>query len=450
MQAAVAPAPFPRGTSPSPGHSTLGAPPGKVPNPRFNGTSAPGVDYGNGAAVLSAPMAAPLSRVKQTGEQGQPAAKSFQATPGKEPNPRLINGTHPGTPRAPLSFIEQLQAGAPASAPSSGGASGGRPASMHSRGGQPAGEFQAKVGNATNPRLKGAPPPHALRAFQAKTGKKPSPGLTNSTGVIPPASHSANSTMLSAVTGPEDSSSAASAARDGGTGSAVPSTVKHVEGDTVLITRLAAPEDAASAPERAPASSAAVQAAPAQAPALASPQRRPPQTSKTAPVILESIPLQATLEQLESRSRGLLAAGGANDTAVSAPAAPPPASSASSMAAFRSALAAELSAASRVISHLMCVLGPTSWTSKVLHVSAHPHPLCEAQCNTPEHEQLHAYLQAAAAPAPSADVAAQAPSPVASAVASLAARVDSGQASPALVAQLQETQTLLDIALLVR
>ncbi len=59
-------------------------------------------------------------------------------------------------------------------------------------------------------------------------------------------------------------------------------------------------------------------------------------------------------------------------------------------------------------------------------------------------------MQAAAAPAPSANVAAQAPSPVASAVASLAARVDSGQASPALVAQLQETQTLLDIALLVR
>ena len=65
-------------------------------------------------------------------------------------------------------------------------------------------------------------------------------------------------------------------------------------------------------------------------------------------------------------------------------------------------------------------------------------------------KQLHACLQAAAAPAPSADSAAQAPSPVASAVASLAARLESGQASPALIAQLQETQTLLDAALLVR
>lgn len=74
----------------------------------------------------------------------------------------------------------------------------------------------------------------------------------------------------------------------------------------------------------------------------------------------------------------------------------------------------------------------------------------EVKGSTPECEQLHACLQAAAAPAPSANVAAQAPSPVASAVASLAARVDSGQASPALVAQLQEAQTLLDIALLVR
>ena len=39
---------------------------------------------------------------------------------------------------------------------------------------------------------------------------------------------------------------------------------------------------------------------------------------------------------------------------------------------------------------------------------------------------------------------------MASAVASLATRVESGQASPALLAQLQETQTLLDVALLVR
>lgn len=345
-----------------------------MPNPRFNGTSAPGADYGDGVAALPAPMAAPLSRVTQTGEQGQAAARSFQAAPGKEPNPRLTNGTHSSTPRAPLSFIEQLQAGAPASAPGSGGASGGRPASMQHRGGKAAGEFQAKVGNATNPRLKGAPPPHPLRAFQAKIGKEPNPRLKNSTGAIPPASHSADSTMLSAVIVLEDSSGASSAARDGGTGVAVPSTVKRVEGDTVLISRVAAPEDAAPAPERTPASSAAVQAAPAQAPVLASPQLRPPQTSKTAPVILESIPLQATPEQLGSRSRGLLAAGGADNTAASAPAAPPPASSASSMAAFRNALAAELSAASQVLPFQLC---PESHNLYILS------PLCVSPSYSP-------------------------------------------------------------------
>ena len=332
-----------------------------MPNPRFNGTSGPGVDYGDGLAALSAPMAAPLSRAVQTGEQGQDAARSFQAAPGKEPNPRLTNGTHPGTPRALLSFIEQLQAGAPASAPSSGGASGGRPGSKQHRGDAAAGEFQAKVGNATNPRLKGAPPPHPLRAFQAKMGKDPNPRLINGTRAIPPTSHSMNSTMLSAVTGPEDSSSATSMAGDSGTGLAVPSTAKYVMGDTVLISRVAAPEDAALAPEHALASSAAVQAAPAQAPVLASPQLRPPQTSKTAPVILESIPLQANLEQLESRSRGLLAAGNASANAASAPAAPPPASSASSMATFRNALAAELSAASQVMPPRVCSKPQVLW-----------------------------------------------------------------------------------------
>ncbi len=325
-----------------------------MPNPRFNGTSAPGVDYGDGVAALSPPMAAPLSSVEQPRGQGQSAARSFQAAPGKEPNPRLTNGTHPGTPRAPLSFIEPLQAGAPASAPSSGGASGGRPASMQHRGGRATGEFQAKVGNATNPRLKGAPPPHPLRAFQAKTGKAPNFRLKNGTSAIPPASHSASSTMLSAVVGREESSSGTSMAGDSGTGIALPRTVMHVTGDTVLISRVAAPEDAGLAPEHAPASSAVIQSAAAQAPVLASPQLRPPQTSKTAPVILEAIPLQATLEQLESRSRGLLAAAGADGTAGPAPAAPPPASSASSMAAFRSALAAELSAASQVSPSQVC------------------------------------------------------------------------------------------------
>ena len=59
-------------------------------------------------------------------------------------------------------------------------------------------------------------------------------------------------------------------------------------------------------------------------------------------------------------------------------------------------------------------------------------------------------LQAAAAPAPSADAAAQAPSPVASAVASLASQLESGQATPALAAQLQKTQSLLEAALQVR
>ena len=57
-------------------------------------------------------------------------------------------------------------------------------------------------------------------------------------------------------------------------------------------------------------------------------------------------------------------------------------------------------------------------------------------------------MQAAAAPSPGADVAV--PSPVASAVVSLAARLRSGQASPALAAQLLATQSLLEAALQVR
>ena len=161
--------------------------------------------------------------------------------------------------------------------------------------------------------------------------------------------------MLSTVTGLGGSSSPISAADDGGTGIAAPDTAKRVQGDTVLVTQMPAPEDAALGPMPAPATSAVAQPAPAQAPLFASPELRPPHTSKTAPVILESIPLQATLEQLESSSRGLLAAGGVDASgatskagaAASAPAAPPPASSASSMVAFRSALAAELSAASQ-------------------------------------------------------------------------------------------------------
>lgn len=294
-------------------------------------------------------MAAPLSTARQRGGLGPAAARSFQAAPGKEPNPRLTNGTHPGTLRPPPSFVEQLQAGAPANAPSSGGALPGHPATLQHRAGRAAGDLQAKPGNVTNPRLKGAPPPHTLRAFQARLGEEPNPRLQKSTGAIPPASHSANSTMLSTLIGPEGSSSAASTADDAGTGIAMPNTVKHVEGDTVLITQVLAPRDAALGPAHAPASSSAAQPAPAQAPVLASPQLRPPHTSKTAPVILESIPLQATLEQPESTSRGLLAAaGGASNGAVSAPAAPPPASSAGTMAAFRSALAAELSAATQV------------------------------------------------------------------------------------------------------
>ena len=334
-QAAIAPAPFPRGTSPLPGHSTLGAPPGKVPNPRLNGTSTPAANSGDGSAPLPAPMGAPVSRVRQTGELEQAPAKSFQAVPGKEPNPRLTNGTHPGTPRPPPSFVEQLQGGAPANAPSSGGAPmSAHPASVQHGGGGAAGSFQAKPGNVTNPRLK------------------------NSTGAVPPTSHNASSTMLSTVTGLGGSSSPASAANDGGTGIATPDTVKRVEGDTVLVTQVPAPEDGALGSKPAPASSAVVQPAPAQAPLLARPELRPPHTSKTAPVILESIPLQATLEQLESTSRGLLAAGSVKrsgatsetEMAASAPA-PPPASSASSMAAFRSALAAELSAASQAGYH---------------------------------------------------------------------------------------------------
>ena len=323
------------------------APPGKVPITRLNSTAAPGVTNSDGSAALPAPMAAPLGTIRQREGLGPAAAKSFQAAPGKEPNPRLTNATHPAL-RPPRSFVEQLQAGAPANAPSSGGAPAGHPATLQHRGGKAAGDFQARPGNVTNSRLKGAPPPHALRAFQAKVGKEPNPRLKNSTGAMPPSSHSTNSTMLSTVTGPAASSSAASTAGDAGTGIAMPNTVKRVEGDTVLITQVPAPEDAALVPAHAPASSAAARPAPVQAPVLASPQLRPPHTSKTAPVILESIPLQATLEQPQSGMRGLLAADSASNGAVSAPAAPPPASSATSMAAFRSALAAELSAATQV------------------------------------------------------------------------------------------------------
>jgi hypothetical protein len=63
---------------------------------------------------------------------------------------------------------------------------------------------------------------------------------------------------------------------------------------------------------------------------------------------------------------------------------------------------------------------------------------------------LAAELTAAshAAGQPGAD-SAQAPSPVAGAVASLAARLEAGQASPALSAQLLATQSLLEAALTV-
>ena len=153
------------------------------------------------------------------------------------------------------------------------------------------------------------------------------------------------------------------------------------------------PQTAAALSALGPASAAGAMSAPA--PFMARPKLGVPRASKTAPTILESIPLE------DSISRGLLSTAADDAAAIApAPAAPAPASSAADMAAFRSALAAELIAAS------------------------------------------HAAAQ------PGAD-SAQAPSPVAGAVASLAARLEAGQASPALSAQLLATQSLLEAALTV-
>ena len=110
------------------------------------------------------------------------------------------------------------------------------------------------------------------------------------------------------------SSSRADGPADDGTGIAVANTEKRVEGSTVQVFQAPAASpagDAAMPAAAAPAGSAHPLAAPdlAPAPFPAPAQLRVPFLSKTAPVILQSIPLVQELEQLESTPLPLKSGG---------------------------------------------------------------------------------------------------------------------------------------------
>lgn len=295
LQASVAPAPFPRGISPSSNYSPPGATPGKEPNPRLVNSTDSGVDNGGGSRALS--------RVRQIEQPRNAAADSFQSSPGKDPNPRLTLDTHTGLPTLQSSLMEQMQAGAPVSAPGSNSAAvlqAGAPANgddgpplrasnmqqigglavevfdagtnansssstydkqpmrasdlhqvqthatasvssydgppqLHQTDGNAAEMLQAMQGREPNPRLKNGPsaaPPRTHFVFQAKPGMEPNLRMESGTGAIAPASQSAKSTPLSTET---EISSSASSPSDGGTGIAVPTTVKQVDGNTVQV-----------------------------------------------------------------------------------------------------------------------------------------------------------------------------------------------------------------------
>ena len=150
-------------------------------------------------------------------------------------------------------------------------------------------------------------------AFQAEQGPESNARPTQSSSEN---GHSRRRRMLSSTAQDTGSSSSGQAGgpADDGTGIAVANTEKRVDGSTVQVFQApsASPAGEAAMPAAAaPASSAHPLAAPdlAPAPFLAPAQLRVPFLSKTAPVILQSIPLVQELEQLESAPLPLKSGG---------------------------------------------------------------------------------------------------------------------------------------------